>query len=630
MSTAEQRLGPYSLVEEVGYGGMGTVFLARREGPRGFRKAVALKVIHPHLAKQDEFVTMFLDEARIAAAMSHPNVAQVHELGEEDSGLFLAMEYLHGEPLSALMECGHAIAPAVAASIVIGAARGLHHAHEAKGEDGNPLGLVHRDVSPQNIFVTFDGHVKVTDFGIAKAEGRLAKATQTGRIKGKCAYLAPEQTHGGTIDRRSDVFALGIVLWELLAGERLFRADTDAETLMRIVDHDVPPLTGIDPQLASIAETALAALPEERFDSAEAFANALENWGRATGAAELRRFMENAFGPELQAKEALLRKARESSPLRLSETPASVEGVPPQTTEAPERVASEHAAPGRVATERAVPEHTAPVVLPQNRLPRILIAAFIAIAGVAGGAWLWNSQQPSATLSQTEVGSVRVQTNPAGAELRLDGEVMAGTTPVVLPRVPWGRHQLQVALPGFEPFQATFDLDRPELELSYRLAEQNESPAADEVAVPQQGTQGAVSPEETLEETSAPSPGHAASNTARGPSTTMRAPQRQAAPHPQAAPQPRATQTPQAQPTPQPASAQANTEPAAPGQLNLTTVPWSQVRINGEDLGRTPLFRREVPAGPLRIELLPEGQGTPIVRRLVVEPGQTVSRRWEL
>ena len=211
-----KKLGRYELVWELGTGGMASVYLARVRGPAGFNKWLAIKRIHPHLAKDPRFVEMFLDEARIAAAVHHPNVAHVFDLGDDAGERFLAMEYLHGEHLGtvavrAVRERGR-LEPELAARIIASAADGLHHAHEARDAEGRHLGLVHRDVSPQNIFVTYDGSVKLTDFGIAKAAGRLTH-TQTGGTKGKVSYMAPEQALGHAVDRRTDVWALGVVLW---------------------------------------------------------------------------------------------------------------------------------------------------------------------------------------------------------------------------------------------------------------------------------------------------------------------------------------------------------------------------------------------------------------------------------
>src|SRR5580693_3933875 len=206
-------LGRYRVVDEIGVGGMASVHLARMDGPGGFQKWVAIKRIHPHLVEDDQFVDMFLDEARIAAGINHANVAQVFDLGKDDNTYWIAMEYLHGEPLREVMrrseDHGQHIGPELAARICADAAEGLHAAHELRGKNGQLLGLVHRDVTPHNLFLTYDGYTKVVDFGIAKVADRLA-STRAGTLKGKLAYMSPEQVRGAEVDRTTDIFALGV------------------------------------------------------------------------------------------------------------------------------------------------------------------------------------------------------------------------------------------------------------------------------------------------------------------------------------------------------------------------------------------------------------------------------------
>ena len=225
----------YRVVDEIGVGGMASVHLARMDGLGGFQRWAAIKKIHPHLIEDESFVLMFLDEARVAARISHPNVAMVFDVGKDHDTYWIAMEYLHGEPLREIMrrseELGQPIPPEIACKVVADAAEGLHAAHELLGKSGEKLGLVHRDVTPHNIFVTYDGVSKVLDFGIAKFSSRLANATQAATLKGKLAYMSPEQVQGEQVDRRTDIFALGVVLWELTTGQRLFRMDNDLDTL---------------------------------------------------------------------------------------------------------------------------------------------------------------------------------------------------------------------------------------------------------------------------------------------------------------------------------------------------------------------------------------------------------------
>ncbi len=314
-------LARYAIVGEIGVGGMARVHLAYLDGPGGFRKWVAIKRIHRHLAGDDTFVRMFLDEARVAARISHPYVAQVFELGRYRRTYWLAMEYLHGEPLHELIcanaeRGGRALDPYLAARLIADAAEGLHAAHELRGHDGSLLNLVHRDVSPHNIFVTYDGTAKMVDFGIATGAGRLA-STRVGTLKGKLAYMSPEQIRGRPLDRRADVFALGIVLWELTTGERLFRGETELETLERVQACRVPrptrSLPGFPPELEAILLDALQKHRDQRIPNARELSRALRRFGaRAAspvGCEEVSAHVREVLAHHLRAREALLRSA---------------------------------------------------------------------------------------------------------------------------------------------------------------------------------------------------------------------------------------------------------------------------------------------------------------------------------
>ncbi len=226
---------------------MAQIYLARQTGLGAFERHVVLKTILRERASDQRFVTMFLDEAKLAATLNHQNIAQVYEVDQADGAYFMAMEYVHGENARAILETtlrrGWTIPLELAVMIVSGAAAGLHHAHERRGKNGQPLNIVHRDVSPANIMVGYDGSVKVLDFGIAKAEERATK-TVGGTIKGKYGYMSPEQCKGKPIDRRSDIFALGICLYELTTLRRAFKGNDDFETMKRIVAGEVDAAVG--------------------------------------------------------------------------------------------------------------------------------------------------------------------------------------------------------------------------------------------------------------------------------------------------------------------------------------------------------------------------------------------------
>ena len=282
-------LGRYQLLSRLAVGGMAEVYLARQGELSGFKTLVVVKKVLPHLALKPDFIAMFLDEARIASMLDHPNVVRITEVGRTESEYFLAMELVQGKPLaSILQQSERAKTPlphGLGALIVANAAAGLHHAHLLTDASGHPLGLVHRDVSPQNIMVSFEGSVKVIDFGIARALGRLGD-TSSGSLKGKLGYMAPEQARGEAIDARADIFSLGVVLWECIAGRRLFLRENELATLRAVVYEPIPKVskyTKVDPVLEVIIEHALARDLDERFQTAEEIRVALERWIFAAG-----------------------------------------------------------------------------------------------------------------------------------------------------------------------------------------------------------------------------------------------------------------------------------------------------------------------------------------------------------
>ncbi len=291
MEGEARRLDRFELVAELAAGGMATVYLARLSGVGGFQRFVAIKRLHPHLARDEDFIEMFLDEARLAARIHHPNVVPILEIGTSDEGYYLVMEYIEGDTLGRLLarsvQSGAKLPPGIGIRIVLDALAGLHAAHELKDDDGKPLECVHRDVSPQNILVGVDGASRITDFGVARAATRLS-TTRTGQLKGKLAYMAPEQAKGAAdIDRRADIFAMGTVLWEVLACKRLFKGDGDAETLNKVLHEPIPALRTVAPAmpvaLDTICAKALDRDRSKRFANAAEFADALERAARVVG-----------------------------------------------------------------------------------------------------------------------------------------------------------------------------------------------------------------------------------------------------------------------------------------------------------------------------------------------------------
>jgi serine/threonine-protein kinase len=303
-------IGRYALYGRLAAGGMATVHFGRLLGPAGFSRTVAIKRLHPQFAKDPEFVAMFLDEARLAARIQHPNVVATVDVVAMSEELFLVMDYVRGESFSRLLRAsrkrGVEVTNAVLASVIVGMLHGLHAAHEAKDEQGRPLSVVHRDVSPQNVLIGVDGVARVLDFGVAKAAARV-QITRDGQMKGKLSYMAPEQLQGKGVDRRTDVFAAGIVFWEALTGRRLFDAAEPADVLNMITTDAIPPPSAVVPSvnraLDDIVMKALARAPDARFQTAREFAIAIEEASRLASAREVGEWVERVAGETLLHRE---------------------------------------------------------------------------------------------------------------------------------------------------------------------------------------------------------------------------------------------------------------------------------------------------------------------------------------
>jgi eukaryotic-like serine/threonine-protein kinase len=333
---AGTRLGRYEVITHLASGGMASVFLARALGAAGFHRLVAIKLLHPHVAADEQFIAMFLDEARLAARIHHPNVVPTLDLQDGTDGHYLVMEFVEGESLLGLLRQGaklqKPVAAPVAVRVMLDALAGLHAAHELRGDLGEPLNLVHRDVSPHNILVGVDGVARIVDFGIARAEERLG-TTRDGQVKGKLAYLAPEQAQEEIADRRVDVFTAGIVLWECLAQRRLFRGQTDAEVLRKLLDKPIPSLTEINPSfpkaIADVLARALERDKEKRFATAAEFAEALETAATPLGIATSKQVSAYVRLVAGESIEGLMRRARaflEGTKIPSTPPPPKVDG----------------------------------------------------------------------------------------------------------------------------------------------------------------------------------------------------------------------------------------------------------------------------------------------------------------
>lgn len=315
------QLGKYQLLRRIATGGMAELFLARATAIHGFEKLVVLKRILPQHAESDDFIRMFLAEARLAATLHHPNIVQVYDIGEDEGACFFTMEYVQGQDLRKLVRAARKAERALPLEhilhIVMGVAAGLHHAHEKLGIDGRPLGIVHRDVSPSNVLVTYEGGVKIVDFGIAKATSAQT-ATIAGTLKGKIPYMSPEQCRGEPVDRRSDIFSIGTLLWELTTGTRLFTGENEFATINRVAAGTVPLPTSVrpdyPPELEAIVMRALTADREHRYASALDLQIDLEDFAREArlpvSSARMAKFMRGLFEEEMRQTQQMLQVDR--------------------------------------------------------------------------------------------------------------------------------------------------------------------------------------------------------------------------------------------------------------------------------------------------------------------------------
>jgi serine/threonine-protein kinase len=438
------RGGRYEILGTIASGGMATVHLGRVLGAGGFERLVALKVMHPHLAKEPDFVAMFLDEARLAARIRHPNVVGTLDIQKDAQGLFLVMEYVEGTSLSRLLRTlakrGERLPIGVALRIFADTLAGLHAAHELTGPDGEPLHLIHRDISPHNILVGADGVARITDFGIARAESRLA-TTRTGSLKGKVMYMAPEQIRSEPLDRRTDLYAAGAVLWEELTGERMVRGESDMAMMHEIVHGNRKPPHEVQPsvprELSAVCLRALERDPALRYPTATAFLEAVEKAAAAAGVAiappravaELVRELglhqvavepvadESAAPAEAAAREAATVAAAADG--EVAPGAAAARAAAPGAG-SPGAAALRAAAPGAAAAEAPVPpsdtnatfERPSRAEAPSRRRPVVLIAIAAVLGGAAVAGWLFFGRS---TAPQSGSGSVAAAQIPSSA-----------------------------------------------------------------------------------------------------------------------------------------------------------------------------------------------------------------------
>jgi serine/threonine-protein kinase len=419
---------------------MATVFLARLSGVAGFQRLVAIKRLHPHLAREPEFIEMFLDEARLAARIHHPNVVPIQEVGESERGYYLVMDYVEGDTLARLLARASQVKQTIPHSVIIrvllDVLAGLHAAHELKDDLGQPLDIVHRDVSPQNVIVGVDGVARLVDFGVARAASRLA-TTRSGQLKGKLSYMAPEQARGATIDRRADLFSCGIVLWESLAMKRLFKGEGEAETLNRVLYDPIPSPSSVRSDVPRTLETicmkALEREADKRYATALEFADALERAAQALSCVgsvrDVASCLDNVVGTEItQQREAVRAWLARSEPSAISKRPLippnpdSVTRIEGGSKSSPSKPAPEPVDRGAATIVERTPDKVSSVssavlqvkdpgppsshAAPPSKSRTGLVVAAIVAAAVLGGAAVWGAThvgvaKPAATTTTT-------------------------------------------------------------------------------------------------------------------------------------------------------------------------------------------------------------------------------------
>jgi len=517
MGETPRKLGRYELIRRIAVGGMGEIYLARTRGTAGFEKTVIIKTILPHLAEEEEFVEKFLDEGRIVVNLTHGNIVPVFDMDEAGGEYFIAMEYVPGrdlrDVLSRLRDRGETIPPDLAAYIISQVCEGLGYAHQKTDEDGNPLDIVHRDVSPSNVLISTDGEVKIIDFGVARAADRRAK-TVSGQIQGKCCYMSPEQAKGESLDYRSDIFSTGVVFYELLTCVRLFDGESDLKSLDLVRECEFDPPSAIEgdvpEELDRVIERALAEEPEDRYDQIDDMKLELMEYlvsrGRAVTSEEVAEFLSDLF-PEGLEREAF-QEAREeadepSGPMGLDDAleyqldqlgdeevdpldPTLPEGEaePPQIGEmgrtetiTPESglreegddstTADDATKPGRPGAkvgdeEREVRaragEETATEEVQDEQTrwwPWAGVAAALSVVAAVGG---------YAFVGGADRGTLTIQTDPSGATVEVDGSELSGSkTPRDVELEP-GAHFVKLTREGHESETVRVDVEEGERE----------------------------------------------------------------------------------------------------------------------------------------------------------------------
>jgi serine/threonine protein kinase len=460
------RFGDYVVVKHLSTGGMAEVYLARMSGVGGFTKPVALKLILPHLAADSMFIKMFLDEARLAVSLSHDHIAQILDLGEREGRYYIAMEFAHGRDLQQITnktrKTGRLLPLPYAAKIISQIAEGLYYAHTKTNTMGQSLGIVHRDVSPHNVILTFDGTAKLIDFGVAKARISFQEEEE-GVLKGKFSYMSPEQIRGMPVDPRSDIFALGIVLWEICTGAKLYRESSELLTMEAILRKPVPKpreMRGdMPPDLEAIILKALAKRAVDRFQNAQEMHQALEGYlgrsGWTVGAPHLAEFMKKLFPDEYEETRLLL--AEEQKKVEVEQQTTKEEFVPwePYAHQQPEEDPSQVLGVNQTPQRPMTPQPGIPSPPPRKQSSLItwilVILLLLLIAGAGFILYQIYSEKPAPSpAKQVESGTLLIESDPVGASVYVNGKP-EGSTPAVIRNLPFNEElTIRLEKEGYE------------------------------------------------------------------------------------------------------------------------------------------------------------------------------------
>ncbi|MBI4817785.1 MAG: serine/threonine protein kinase [Deltaproteobacteria bacterium] len=645
-------LGRHALLHKLATGGMAEIWLAKHVGQFGFQRLVAVKRILPHLAVQPAFRRMFLDEVRTSTQLTHPNIVQVHEFGEVGNVPYMSMELVVGEPASALQwrakKATRPIGPALGARIVADAAKALHYAHHFVRPDGTPLEIVHRDISPQNLLISYEGVVKVVDFGIAKAATN-SERTSTGTLKGKFSYMSPEQCRAEALDKRSDVFALGVVLYELVTGTRLYKHESELMLLEMITKGSVvAPSTvapGIDPRLDAIVMKAIEKNRALRYQTALELRVDLEDWlqTQTQGTNEdLAELMKALFAKERAKKQAMLdRAARIEPPAPELPLEALVQSAPipapvfPPTPAVPFLPFEPPPLPPTRPPERSA------------KLWPLAIPLLIALATLV--IFLLPTPQPNGPQPpQERLGAVAVESVPPGAIVIVDGkrlplgEGWARTPLEKVTGLGYGRtYELRLEKEGYRPFSTKVTMSEA-VDATSILARLEVIPATlivetfgvEESEAPKVHA-GSIEVGHALRMTGQLEPGTYKIWTD---SRRCQAEPEQVEALPGATIKAVVTCTRDKVRVPDPPKREEVVVPACaltaganPGRLNIDTVPVAaQIYYGDKHLGETPLALVKLPAGCLMLRAVNQEAGFDVSRAVTVQPNTTSRFRWDL